>query len=151
MLLNSGVGEESWEFLGLQGDQPVHPKGNQSWIFIGRTDAEAEILWPPDVKSWLIWKDPGAGKDWGQEEGMTEDEMIGCYHNVKDMSLSRLRWLVMDREAWCAAIHGIAKGSTRLSDWTELIKVYCYTDQNGYNKATKCYKWKNETFWEINL
>ena len=63
--------------------QPVHPKGDQSWIFIGMTDAEAEtpILWPPDAKSWLIWKDPDAGKDWGQEEkGMTEDEMIGWHH-----------------------------------------------------------------------
>ena len=63
--------------------QPVHPKGNQSWIFTGRTDAEAEtpILWPPDTKSWLIWKDPYAGKDWGQEEkGMTEDEIVGWHH-----------------------------------------------------------------------
>ena len=63
--------------------QPVNPKGNQSWIFFGRTDAEAEtpILWPPDAKSWLIWKDPDAGKDWGQEEkGMTEDEMVGRHH-----------------------------------------------------------------------
>ena len=63
--------------------QPVHPKGNQSWIFIGRTDAEAEvpILWPPDVKSWLIWKDPDAGKDWRREEkGTTEDEMVGWHH-----------------------------------------------------------------------
>ena len=63
--------------------QPVHPKGNQSWIFIGRTDAEAEtpILWPPDAKNWLIWKDPDAGKDWRQEEkGMTEDEMIEWHH-----------------------------------------------------------------------
>ena len=63
--------------------QPVHPKGNQSWVFIGRTDVEAEtpILWPPDVKSWLIWKDPDAGKDWGQEEkGTTEDEMVGWHH-----------------------------------------------------------------------
>ena len=60
--------------------QPIHPKGNQSWIFIGRTDAEAEalVLWPPDVKNWLIGKDPNAGKDWGQEEkGITEDEMVG--------------------------------------------------------------------------
>ena len=66
--------------------QPVHPKGNQSWIFIGRTDAEAEtpILWPPDAKSWLIWKDPDAGKDWGQEEkGMTEDEMVGWHHRLR--------------------------------------------------------------------
>ena len=63
--------------------QPAHPKGDQSWIFIGRTDAEAEalILWPPDVKSWLIGKDPDAGKDWGQEEkGTTEDDMVGWRH-----------------------------------------------------------------------
>ena len=60
----------------------VHPKGDQSWIFIGRTDAEAEapVLWPPDVKSWLIWKDPDAGKDWRQEKGTREDEMVGCHH-----------------------------------------------------------------------
>ena len=65
--------------------QPVHFKGNQSWIFIGRTDAEGEtpVLWPPDAKSWLIWKDPGAGKDWGQDEkGMTEDEMVGWHHRL---------------------------------------------------------------------
>ena len=65
--------------------QPVHPKGNQSWIFIGRTDAEAEtpILWPPDAKSWLIWKDPDAGKEWRQEEkGMTEDDMVGWHHRL---------------------------------------------------------------------
>ena len=65
--------------------QPVHPKGNQSWIFIGRTDAEAEtpILWPPDLKNWLIWKDPDPEKDWRQEEkGTTEDEMVGCYHRL---------------------------------------------------------------------
>ena len=63
--------------------QPVHPKGNESWIFIGRIDAKAEapILWPPDVKSWLIWKDPDARKGWGQEEkGTTEDEMVGWHH-----------------------------------------------------------------------
>ena len=63
--------------------QPVHPKGDQSWMFIGRTDVEAEtpILWPPDAKSWVIWKDPDAGKDWGQEEkGMTEDEIVGWQH-----------------------------------------------------------------------
>ena len=65
--------------------QPVHPKGNQCWIFIGRTDAEAEtpILWPPNVKSWLIWKDPDAGKDWRQEEkGRTEDKMVGWHHQL---------------------------------------------------------------------
>ena len=64
--------------------QPIHPKGDQSWIFIGRTDGEAEtLLWPPDSKSWLIWKDPDAGKEWGQEEkGMTEDEMVGWHHRL---------------------------------------------------------------------
>ena len=70
MPLNCGVGEDSWESFVLQEIKPVNPKGNQSWIFIGRTDAEAEtpILWPPDAKSWLIGKDPDAGKDWRQEE-----------------------------------------------------------------------------------
>ena len=95
--------------------QPVHPKGDRSWVFIGRTDVEAEtpILWPPDAKSWLIGKDPDAGKDWGQEEkGTTEDEM--------DMGLGRLQQLVMDREAWSTAVHGVAKSWTWLSDWTEL-------------------------------
>ena len=83
MLLNCSVGEDSWESLGLQEIQPVHPKGDQSWLFIGRTDAEAEtpILWPPDAESGLIWEDPDVGKDWGQEEkGTTEDEMIGWHH-----------------------------------------------------------------------
>ena len=64
--------------------QPVHPKGDQSWVFIGRTDVEAEIqiLWPPDEKGWLIWKDPDAGKDWSQEKGMTEDGMVGWHHRL---------------------------------------------------------------------
>ena len=63
--------------------KPVNPKGNQSLIFNGRTDAGVPILWPPDAKSWLIWKDPDAGKDWGQEEkGMTEDEMVGWHHQL---------------------------------------------------------------------
>ena len=65
--------------------QPVHPKGNQSWVFIGNTDVEAEtpIFWPPDERSGLIWKDPDVGKDWRQEEkGMTEDEMIGWHHQL---------------------------------------------------------------------
>ena len=79
--MNCGVGEDSWESHGQQGDQRVHPKGNQSWIFIGRTVSEAPILWPPDAKSWLFRKDPDAGKDWGQEEkGTTEDEMVGWHY-----------------------------------------------------------------------
>ena len=71
--------------LDCQEIQPVHPKGNQSWIFIGRTDTEAEapILWPPDAKNWLVWKNPDAGKGWRQEKkGMTEDEMVGWHHRL---------------------------------------------------------------------
>ena len=85
MLLNCGVGEDSWESLGFKEIKPVNPKGSQFWILIGRTDAEAEtlILWPPVVKSWLIWKDPDAGKHWRQEEKWkTEDEMVGWNHRL---------------------------------------------------------------------
>ena len=78
-----------------------------------------QVLWPPDAKSWLIWKDLDVGKDWGQEEkGMTEDEMVGWHQWLNDMGLGGLRELVMDREARCAAVHGVAKSRTQLK--TEL-------------------------------
>ena len=103
--------------------QPVHPKRDKSWVFIGRIDVEAEtpILWPPDVKKWLIWKDPDAGKDWWQEEkGTTEDETVRQHHQLNGHGLGGLQELVTDREAWRAVVHGVAKSQTRLSNWTEL-------------------------------
>ena len=122
MLLNCGFGEDSWD-LDCKEIQPVHSKRNQSWVFIGRTDAKAEtpILWPPHAKSWLIGKDSDAGRVWGQEEkGTTEDKMAGWHHWLNGRESEWIRELMMDREAWCAAIHGVAKSWTRLSDWTEL-------------------------------
>ena len=103
--------------------QPVHYEGDKSWLFIGRTDAEAEtpILWIPHMKSCLTGKDPDARRDWGQEEkGMTEDEMAGWHQRLDGHRLGKLLELVMDREAWRAAIHGATKSGTQLSDWTEL-------------------------------
>ena len=109
--------------------QPVHPKGNQSWIFIGRPDAKVEtpILWPPDAKNWVIGKDPDSGKDWRLEEkGTTEDEMVGWCHWLDGHELSKLHELVMDRETWRAAVHGsqwVGHDWATELNWTEFMAV----------------------------
>ena len=117
ILLNCGVREDSWESLG--------PKGDQSWVFIGRTDANAEtsILWPPDAKSWLIGKDSNAGRDWGQEEkGTTEDEMAGWHHWL---DRHEFEWApgVGDGQgglAWCDSWGHKELDTTEQLNWTEL-------------------------------
>ena len=121
MLLNCGVGEDCCKPLGLQGD-PVHLKGDQSWMFIGRTDAEVEapILWPPDAKKLTYWK-----RLWCWERlrrGKEDDRGWGLdgIMDSMDMSLSKLREIVKDWKLWCTAVHGVIKSWTRMSDWTEL-------------------------------
>ena len=114
-----------------------HSKGDQPWVFFGRNDAKAEtpVLWPPHAKSWLIRKNSDAGRDWGQEEqGMTEDETAGWHHRLDG---HEFEWTLGDgdREAWRAAVHGVAKSRTQLSDWTELnwsnLLLISFFEKNG--------------------
>ena len=99
-------------------DKPVHPKGNQPWIFTGRTDTEAEApeLWPHDAKSRLIGKGPDAVKDWGQEEGEERMSWLDGIIGSMDMSLSKLLDMAKDRETWYAAVHGVTKSQIQLRD-----------------------------------
>ena len=106
--------------------QPVHPKGNQPWTFIGRTDAEAEtpILWPPDGKSWLIGKDPDAGKDWGQEEkGKTEDEMVGWHHQLNAHEFEQALGVDDGQKSLACCSPGACKelDKTKWLNWTEFL------------------------------
>ena len=110
--------------------QPVHSKGDQSRVFLGRTDAKAEtpILWIPHANKWLIGKDSDAERDLGQEEKRTtEDEMAGWHHRLNGHGFGWTLGVVMDREAWCAVVHGLTKSRTRLSDWTDWLISECYS------------------------
>ena len=121
MLLNCGVGEDSWESLGLQGDPiSLYTKGDQSWIFIGRTDNEAEapILCLLVLKSRLIGKDPDAEKEGRRRRRWQRIRWLDGITKSMDKSFSKLQEMVKDREAWHASVLGITKNQTWLSDWT---------------------------------
>ena len=138
MVLNCVVLEKTLESpLDCKEIQPVHPKGDQSWIFIGKTDVEAEtpVLWPPDAKSWFTGKDPDAGKDWGQEEkGMTEDKMVGWHHQLNGHSFG---WTpgVGDGQGGlrCYSSRGRKESNmTERLNWTELIDLFSVSSE-GWN------------------
>ena len=121
MLLNCGVGEDSWESLGLQGEQTINPKGNQPWIFIWKIDAqvEAPILQPSHVKSWPIGKDFDAGKDWRQEEkGMTKDEMVGWHHWLNGPEFEQVPGDGEGQGSLVCCSPWVTKSQTWLSNWS---------------------------------
>ena len=131
MLLNCGVEKTLESPLDCKEIQPVHSKGDQSSVFIGRTDVEAEtpILWPPNAKSWLIWKDPDAGEDWGQKEkATTEDEMVGWHHWLNGHGFG---WTpgVGDGQrglAYCGSWGRKELDTTERLDWILLVQSNCW-------------------------
>ena len=127
----------------------VNPKGNQPWIFTGRTDAEIPILWPLDAKSWLIWKDLDAGKDWRQEEkGTTEDEMAGRHHRLNGYECEQA---LGGGEAWCATVHGVSKSQIQLSDWATTIKTVHSGQSVQFNRVIQHFEYFHITnvYWSV--
>ena len=123
--------------------QPVHPKGDQSWVFIGRTEVKAEtpMLWPPNAKSWLIWKDPDVLKDWGQEKGMTEDKMVGCHHRVDGHGFGWAPGVGDGQGGLACCGSGVTKSLTWLNDlnWPETLNSKRKSnDRNSNNNNKKC-------------
>ena len=151
-VLNGGVGEDSWEFLGLRGD-PTSPSSRRSVLrVLGRTEVEAEtpVIWPPDAKSWVIWKDPDARKDWGQEKGTTEDEMVGWHHRLNWHGFGGTPGVGDGQGGLACCSSWVAKNQTGRSDWTELNWTECLSCNTGQMKQREdslCCKeiisWKN--------
>ena len=143
MLLNCGTGEYTWESLDCKEIKPVNPKGNQPWIFFGRTNskAEAPTVWPPDAKSWLTGKDPDPGKDWRQKE-----KRMRWLDRVSDFyELRKLQKIVSDGEACCAAVHRVTKSQTWLTElnWTGLLSFNSPNSPGKKRFLPLVYRWGN--------